>query len=63
MENYAVLIGSMLIMLLGSLVATYFGHWFVGFVLFALAVTPLPVYAGFWVRDLVRAGPRDGRYK
>ena len=56
MENYAVLIGSMLIMLLGSLVATYFGHWFVGFVLFALAVTPLPVYAGFW-----RARSREGR--
>ena len=63
MENYGILIGSMLIMLLGSLVAAYFGHWFAGFVLFVLAVTPLPVYAGFWLRDLARVGRRDGRYK
>ena len=54
MEHNGILIGSILAMLAASLVATYFGHSLIGFILFVFALTPVPVNAAHWLRGLAR---------
>lgn len=53
MENYGIMIGAILTMLLGSLVATYLGHSFVGLLFLVLALTPWPVNLAYRLRDLI----------
>jgi hypothetical protein len=61
MHNYAALLGSIFITLLGSFAAAYAGWWLLGFGLFILAATPVPVTVGFWLRD--RIGGATGRVR
>ena len=52
MENYTITVGTILAMLLGSLVAVYLGSGFVGLIFFVLALTPLPLKTAYWLRDM-----------
>lgn len=53
MYNYATLLVSTLLTVLAAFAAAYAGHWVLGFGLFILAVSPVPMTVGFWLRDRV----------
>jgi hypothetical protein len=53
MHNYAMLLVSTLLTVFAAFAAGYAGHWVLGFGLFILAVSPLPMVVGSWLRDRV----------
>jgi len=66
MHNYVTLLVSTLLTVFAAFAAGYAGHWILGFGLFILAVSPVPMAVGFWLRDRVvdtirrmRTGPLE----
>jgi len=53
MHNYATLLVATLLTVFAAFAAAYAGHWVLGFGLFILAVSPVPMSVGFWLRDRV----------
>jgi hypothetical protein len=53
MHNHATLLVSMLLTLFAAFVAAHAGYIVLGFGLFILAVSPVPMAVGFWLRDRV----------
>ena len=61
MNEYGMMIGSMLAMLGTSLVVLLLGHSLIAFVLFVFAVTPLPFRATRWLATRMRTVPATAR--
>ena len=61
MNEYGMLIGSMLAMLGASLLFLLLGHSLIAFVLFVFAVTPLPFRATRWLAGRMRTVPALAR--
>jgi hypothetical protein len=66
MRNYVTLLVATLLTVFAAFAAGYAGHWVLGFGLFILAVSPVPMAVGFWLRDRivdatrrVRTGPLE----
>jgi hypothetical protein len=53
MHNYVTLLVATLLTVFAAFAAGYAGHWVLGFGLFILAVSPVPMAVGFWLRDRV----------
>ncbi len=67
MHNYATLLISTLLTVFAAFAVAYAGYWVLGFGLFILAISPVPMAVGFWLRDRVvdttrrvRSGPLTG---
>ena len=57
MNDYAMMIGTMLAMLAVSLAFVLLGHALIGLLLFVFAVTPLPLKATRWFAERMRGAP------
>ena len=61
-NDYAMMIATMLAMLAVSLAFVLLGHSLIGFLLFVFAVTPLPLQATRWFAARIRGAPA-ARYR